>query len=72
MSLTLKELEYQLIQLETRLELRIGDVPAAQIIRAATRKIELARRIMEPMKDCDPDIREWLDEPRWTGPGETN
>lgn len=24
-----------------------------------------ARKILEPMHDCDPDIREWLGLPRW-------
>lgn len=26
----------------------------------AEAKVEAARKILEPMKDCDPDIREWL------------
>ncbi len=25
-------------------------------------KLEQARRILEPMKDCDPEIRDWLRE----------
>lgn len=43
--LTLSELTAQLCQLEARLEIRIGDLPASQIIRAATRRLELADRV---------------------------
>lgn len=28
-------------------------------------KVEAARKILEPMADCDPDIREWLGLPRF-------
>lgn len=44
MSITLDELTAQLCQLEITLELRLNDLPAAQIIRAATRRLELQRR----------------------------
>lgn len=42
--LTLDQLTFQLAQLEAALEIRIGDLPAAQIIRAATRRLELQRQ----------------------------
>lgn len=41
--ITLDELTAQLCQLEVALELRIGDLSAAQIIRSATRRLELQR-----------------------------
>jgi hypothetical protein len=51
------ELTYQLIQLETRLDLRIGDVPAAQIIRAACRRIELKNRLLGSAREL---LEEWM------------
>ncbi len=42
--LTLKELIAQLCELEARLDIRMGDLPAAQIIRSAYRRLELMRR----------------------------
>lgn len=48
--LTLDQLTFQLCQLEAALELRIGDVPASQIIRAATRRLELQRRRIEELE----------------------
>lgn len=48
--LTLDQLTFQLCQLEAALEIRIGDVPASQIIRAATRRLELQRRRIEALE----------------------
>jgi hypothetical protein len=42
--LTLKELTAQLCELEARLDIRIGDLPASQVIRSACRRLELLRR----------------------------
>lgn len=45
--LTDQELTYQLIRLETRADLNLGDLPAAQVLRAACRRIELKNRAIE-------------------------
>ena len=50
LALTLPELIAQLCQLEVRLELRIGDLPASQIIREATRRLELHRGEIDEMR----------------------
>lgn len=44
---SLKELTAQLCELEARLDIRLGDLPAAQIIRTACRRLELQRREIE-------------------------
>jgi hypothetical protein len=51
------ELTYQLVRLETRLDVRIGDVPAAQIIRAACRRIELKNRSLGAAREL---LEEWM------------
>jgi len=63
--LTDDELTYQLVQLETNLELRIADLPASQIIRTATRRIELKNREIERLER--ENVRLWraLDWIRW-------
>lgn len=48
--LTLEELTFQLCQLEAALEIRLGDLPASQIIRTATRRLELQRRQIEQLE----------------------
>jgi hypothetical protein len=45
--LTDQELTYQLIRLETRADLNLGDLPAAQVLRDAARHIELKSRAIE-------------------------
>jgi hypothetical protein len=45
--LTDQELTYQLIRLETRADLNLGDLPAAQVLRDAARRIELKNRAIE-------------------------
>lgn len=42
-----QELTYQLIRLETRADLNLGDLPAAQVLRDAARRIELKNRAIE-------------------------
>lgn len=44
--LTDQELTYQLIRLETRADLSLGDLPAAQVLRDAARRIELKTRAL--------------------------
>lgn len=48
--LTLDQLTFQLCQLEAALEIRIGDVPASQIIRTATRRLELQKRRIDELE----------------------
>lgn len=40
---------------------------AADEIEQLQAKIEAARKILEPLHDCDPDVRERLGIPRWGG-----
>ena len=51
-----QELVFQLCQLEARLDIRLGDLPAAQIIRAAARRINgLSRALDGEDHDCGED-----------------
>jgi len=46
-----QELIYQLIRLETRADLNLGDLPAAQVLRAAARRIELKNRAIADLRE---------------------
>lgn len=46
-----QELTYQLIRLETRADLNLGDLPAAQVLRDAARRIELKNRAIKRARE---------------------
>lgn len=56
--MTPEELIAQLRALKSTLS-----IAEAAIVHVAIAKLEAARRILEPMQECDPQVREWLGKP---------
>lgn len=42
------------------------------VLHEAADRIEWARRILEPLAEHDPEVREWLGLPRWSNPASPN